>query len=116
MEFDVSIVQKMSDDELKSLTVAVIKERKTVKKRVQKLLKNDGKLMDAWLQNLSLDPPKALPEEIDRIRAERRENLEKMMMSNPDAFVAHQTSTFLLKLLNEVRDERLKRMPEKKSK
>jgi len=115
MEFDVDIINRMSDDELKSLTMAIIKERKTVKKKVQKLLKNDDDLMSAWLQNLSLDPPKALPEEVERIRMERKENLERMMVSNPDAFVSHQVSTFLLKLLNEIRDERLRRMPEKKS-
>ena len=111
MKFDVSLIVRMTDDELKALIVAVVNNRKTAKKKVQKLIQGDPGLMDAWLQSLSMDPPKALPEEIEAVRKGRKDKLEQAMIRNPDAFVHYQVSMFLFLLLEEIRKERLRRVP-----
>lgn len=113
MQFDVDCLNELTDDNLKDLSATLTTRVKEAKKKVSNHLKKDNRLMSAWVTKLGLDPPKALPEEVLEIRNQRKREFELALMSNPEAFVAFQISTFLVQLNEAVRTERIRRKPVK---
>jgi len=115
MQFDLGCLSEIPDEKLKELLAMMVSRVKDAKKKVSQCLKNDKVLMSAWITKLSQDPPKAVPEELAGIRAQRKHEFEIALLGNPDAFVAFQTSAFLVMLQEELRQERNRRVPVKKS-
>lgn len=111
MIFEVGCVADISDEALRELSVTMVAKIKEAKKKVAQALKKDKSLMHAWVSRLSADPPKALPEEVLEIRNQRKREFELALLSNPDAFIAFQVSTFLVSLGEELRQERGRRAP-----
>lgn len=115
MQFEIDCLSELSDDNMKELSATLTTRIKEAKKKVSAHLKKDQRLMLAWVSKLGLDPPKALPEEVIEVRSQRKKEFELALMANSEAFVAFQISTFLVQLNDAVRSERLRRLPEKKS-
>ena len=116
MQFEVECIGELSDDDLKTLSATLVTRVKETKKKVANHIKKDKHLMSMWVQKMSLDPPKALPEEVTQVRNQRKKEFEMALLANPEAFVAFQVNTFLIQLHNEIRSERIKRVPEKGTK
>lgn len=111
MQFEVRCLGEMSDDNLKELSATLVTRVKDAKKKVSSFIKKDTHLMTMWVTKLGLDPPKALPEEVVEIRNQRKKEFEIALLSNPEAFVAFQVSTFLTQLNDAIRVERQHRAP-----
>lgn len=117
MEYSVHTISKLSDEDLKQLVAELMKTIKASRRKVLKLLKKNDELMTAWLGNLSLvGAQKDLPEETRRVAEEKKEKFELALVSNPEAFVTYQIMSFTIKLLEEVRTERTKRLDAKRAK
>lgn len=113
MQFDVQEIENIPDDKLKEVSAALVTKLKEVKKKLSVQLKNDKALQTAWLSTMAMDPPKALPEEIAEFRKQKRRDFAIALLANPEAFVTYQINSFLLKLNDEVRSERVRRTPMK---
>jgi hypothetical protein len=116
MEFELGNVTELSHENLLQLPAAISTEIKRTKKKINILLKNDKNLMSSWLSHLAPDSQKIMPDEIKEIRNRKRLEFEMKLLSNPEAFVAFQTESFLVKLLNEIRTEKIRREAEKLNK
>jgi hypothetical protein len=114
MQFELGSLGDIPDDKLKELLAAMVTRIKDAKKKVSQCLKNNKPLMTAWITKLGVDPPKAAPEELAGIRAQRKHEFEMALLSHPEAFVAFQTSSFLVAMQEELRQERNRRAPMKK--
>ena len=113
MQLEVGCLNEMSDDHLKDLSATLATRIREAKKKIAIFLKKDSHLMTMWVTKLGVDPPKALPEEVIEIRNQRKKEFEIALLSNPEAFVAFQVSTFLVSLNDVIRLERLRRAPVK---
>lgn len=117
MNFNVDTIPKLSDEDLQQLVAELMKTIKAARRKVFKLLKKNDKLMSTWLGNLSsIGTQKDLPEETKKVTEEKREKFELALISNPEAFIAYQTMAFTIRMLNEVRAERMKRLDARKAK
>jgi hypothetical protein len=113
MHFDIGCIGEIPDDKLKELSATLATRVRDAKKKVGQHLKHDQPLMTAWITKLGVDPPKALPEEVMEVRNRRKREFEMALLANPEAFVAFQVSNFMVSLLEEIRAERIRRVPTK---
>jgi hypothetical protein len=113
MEFELGNIKELSHDNLLQLPAAISAEIKRTKKRINVLLKNNKDLMSSWLGVLAPDSQKIMPDEIKEIRNKRKLEFEMKLLLNPEAFVAFQTENFLVKLLSEIRSEKIRRETKK---
>lgn len=116
MEFELGCLEEIPDDKLKELSAALAVRIKEAKKKVASLIEKDKALMSMYVSSIGIDSPKAMPEELTEIRNKRKKDFEMALLANPDAFVAYQVKTFLLKMNDEIRHERIRRAPVKESK